>query len=343
MKKLPILSILFLLLSVVSFPSVAGELVLYIAATGSSDGNSGLEPGSPIRTLDKALSILNAKRVAGELNRDVRISIKGGNYYCRELSDEWNFFNPPYKLTIEGINNPVFHGHNQDGVKCAKGVWMLVRHGKINTGLTIKGLKITKYKGAITIIGSDEPTSVKANISITNNIFEKLGDLHYSSNSAGKGAILLTRTNGNFITNNTFTDIENIYDNRGLIHAVYFTSEAKGNLVQNNNFVNVSGSTIKITDFSNNNVIINNSFTKTTTAIVDRWCGARTEDDISKCPGGMPQCPSWGTVIDTQTEQYKNVFLSEVSQAYGIYKVPAGQLCRFNPLSTFRYTTIYTP
>lgn len=332
--------VLFLITGFFPLQSLAAEKIIIISAGGGSDANDGSSLKNSIRTLDRAQRILFEARQKGEQLEDIRIAFTGGDYYCREMESAWSFFNPPFRITFDGaFSGPRarFHGKSADGVKCKRGVWLYVKHGKIDTGLTISGFSVDYYKGGITIVGPDDQTKVKANVTISDNVFSNLGDLHYTSTSAGKGAIIMTRSNGNKITKNLFQNIENGTDRSGLIHAIYQTSLSGGHMIEGNTFEQISGSAIKVTDFSNSNTIRSNHFSYTPAAFDDRWCGAL--ENPSECPGAVPQCPSWNNLLELEDPLSRNVVGPGVKRVFRVVEIPPGQECRFDAPAKPRFMT----
>ena len=312
--------------------SAFAEITYYIKDRGGSDNFTGTTPATAFRTLDRVHQILHNERPTD----DVRIIILQGHYYCREMKVPWTYFNYPYTVTIEGaqVHNrrATFYGHDANNKRCDRSVWLWIKHSKIATGLTISNLTIKNYRGAISIEGrANEPSRTDNGIKIVGNIFEKIGDAHYTSSAVGKGAILLRNTFGNIISGNIFSEIQNKYETRGLIHGVYFRSMSHRNQVVANKFIDISGSAIKLTDYSNENRFYRNTFEKTTWAIVDRWCGAK-EDPTTACGNAEPQCPSWGNKFDLSTNN-RNYVGPNVRSVW-VAEIPEGQTCRYPPSAT---------
>jgi hypothetical protein len=82
-------------------------------------------------------------------------------------------------------------------------------------------------------------------------------------NEYGWGAVTLTNSSHNRITQNHFVEIENAYGWQGYIHGVYVTHFSSYNQITYNRFTTVSGDPIKTRDRSNFNDFARNTFTRT--------------------------------------------------------------------------------
>lgn len=304
-------SILFAGLLLAGEPSCAWDI--YVAPDGA-DSNEGSSMEAPLASMGAA-----HKRLL-ELEKEYRVSepstvwVAPGNYYCRGMGrgrrSNWTYYSPSGEVSIQPLAQiaapasksendalrPTFYGVDENGKPCRESVWMTVRHGKVRMGLAIRGLKIKHYRGALSIAGwKKEITRVDQEITITNMVFEEIGDLYWKADIAGKGAILLDYTFGNLIEGNVFRRIQNdrivikeeiqgkiqekIQITSGLIHGIYFAHAASRNRVVGNRFAEASGSAIKLTDYSNLNRFEHNHFNNVQQVINDRWCGARNQPE----------------------------------------------------------------
>lgn len=293
----------------------AFALDLYVSSTGSDTvAHDGRTIAKALRSINRAHDILNALSPAPAEN--VRIRIMPGNFKCSNMPLAWTFKNG-YAVSIEAyeavqsaipsststadLNRPVFLG--MDGTtKCAKANWLAVTDSNTSLNLTVKNLKIEKYRNAITVLGSTNAINRNlANITISNMVFENLGDKYYHPSDAGKGAVVLTNTAGITFSQNYFKNIENeLATEEGLIHAIYFTQNASKNKVLGNHFYNTSGSAIKLSHYSNNNVFLDNNFNMVQQALNDRWCGSRDTESDRNCIDNYEtlQCPSWSNQFE---------------------------------------------
>jgi hypothetical protein len=232
----------------------------------------------------------------------------------------------------------VFIGDEINGAPCLAGetsVFFTLFHGKNeSTLITLKDLKITRYRGGITIAcatpkctpPSESPPTVSSGNIIDGVIFDQIGDAYWASSvdAAGKAAILLNHTRGTRIVNSTFSRIDNIPSREGLIHAIYMTSVVQNTIVIDNTFIGGTGAIIKITDFSNNNLIQNNSFADNIFGIRDRFSGSFLGEEPI-------HCASWGTIISGNT--FTNVTTPAVAYGYA----SGTSSCRFTePPSNIR-------
>jgi hypothetical protein len=345
MEKLLVYKRQFLLLFIVLIIGLPGHaLTIYLRATGSSDGNSGLSYTKAVRTLQRAHQILLNRKP----NEPVTIRVGPGKYHCRGMTKPWTFRNghpvvitsvhslaSPANQSHADARRPVFYGVTPSGELCAnrRSIWMVINHGKVNMNLTIRNLKVTRYRGAITIQNpfSSSSTRVNQNVRVNNMAFMKIGDQYYPQNTAGKAAILLTNTYGSRFEKNYFYHIKNNRvirgkSTKGLIHAFYFSSKASRHVVRDNVILGFTGSAIKLTNYSNANLFEYNRFSYGPTAIVDRWCGSK--EDPSICAGGIAQCPSWNNDFSLRNNRGSNLSLAYRAI---IQPIPRGQDCGIPP------------
>jgi len=336
--------------------------VLYIKNTGSSDGNGGKDQNDSLRTLRKAHQML----VDYPPVTDVDILIGPGTYYCRgmwnavtQVTEHWTFNNghtirikplnavtSPAIASADDVNRPIFSGLDEEGNFCGghdavgnpigPGVWMALDHDGKSVKIEISGLKIQKYRGAIYLTNT-APGATSSNssqdIKISNMVFQRIGDFYNNSNGTGYAALLVTKTSGVDIEDNYFDQIRNTASGADLLHAIYFSQFSSNNLINNNVFHGGSGSAIKLTHYSNDNVFTNNSISYFLLAVKDRWCGSRPENgDDKTCiesPAG-PQCPSWNNEFALGANGNTVSSLTNTSGSkICIDAIPANQTCDF--------------
>jgi hypothetical protein len=324
--------------------AATGPLRFYLAARGGTDANDGLAPDRPLRTLDRVHAILVATRP----DRDIFVEVGAGTYACREMTTPWTFVNghpivieaqspvsSPASTSEGATARPVFSGLDDTGERCPRSNFLTVQHGHVAVRLTLRGLAIAGYRGALTFAGTSPGTTrVDQEIHVDNMVFTNIGDAYHrvvhadGTVLAGKGAILLRQTFGNTITNSVFRHVRNGDATAGQVHALYFTSLASRMVVTGNVFDDLSGGAIKISDYSSLNRFANNSFSRAPAAYVDRWCGA-LEDPATAC-GGEAQCPSWENIFELAT----NATTAILGAAVQVYPIPSGQTCRYAPLAS---------
>lgn len=210
---------------------------------------------------------------------------------------------------------------------------MNVQHDGGPLNLTIEGLAVTRYRGGLSVKAAD---GVEADpdlgVEVRNVVFERIGDKYHHREREdgtwleGKGAILLTRASGGLFVDNWFHHVRNVEESAGLIHAMYLTSHASRHRVEGNTFHGVTGAIVKLTDFSNENVFVDNHFSHGQLAVRDRWCGA-LEDPDEEC-GGEAQCPSWDNLFPMERNTWGNL---EGDDPVRVLDVPEGQTCAEAP------------
>jgi endoglucanase len=124
--------------------------------------------------------------------------------------------------------------------------------------------------------------------------FQNIGDKYGPGPGIdGFGAILLTDSSNNIISNNTFDNIENTGSTTGQIHGIYDTHFSSTNAITSNKFENISAEAIKVRDRSNFNVVEHNTFTATggVSAYRDQFCDQAC---VNANPGTSRQCASYG-------------------------------------------------
>jgi hypothetical protein len=314
-----------------------GDVTLYLAVDGA-DTNDGRSPDAPLASLQGAHDRLAALDPTG----NVDILVAPGTYYCRGLADAWTFHKGapislrptvevpgPAKDEAEHADRPVFEGRDADGNNCADSVWFQLHHSGTPTPFSIQGFLITRYRGAISIVGEEGITAdPDLGVTVHNVAFQRIGDkYHYREHTdgtwlEGKGAILLTRSSGCTFTDNWFDNIRNVEGSEGLIHAIYFTSRASRHLVSGNTFHGCTGAMIKLTDYSNENQFLDNQMSYAPHGLRDRWCGA-DEDPEERCDGDA-QCPSWENYFPTERNTWGNL---DAGDPVTVLDIPDGQTC----------------
>lgn len=325
-------------------PPPPGDVVLYVAVDGD-DAATG-DPDAPLASMQGVHDRLVALAPTGSV--DVRIA--PGEYYCRGMAEDWTFNNgapirvgpdgdvaSPAKENAEDPKRPVFYGRDASDENCDVSVWFTVRHVGVAIPMTIEGLAIMRYRGAITIAAEEGVTDdPDLGIAIRNVVFQRIGDkYHYREHTdgtwlEGKGAILLTRTSGCSIEDSWFDNIRNVEGSEGLVHAIYFTSRASRHRVEGNTFHGGTGAHVKLSDYSNENRFLDNHFSYAPHGVRDRWCGA-DEDPVEACEGGVPQCPSWDNYLPTERNTWGNLDAGDIAT---ILAIPEGQVCDQPPPSS---------
>jgi hypothetical protein len=297
-------------------PAAATRLTVYLApaSKGGSDQHSGLSPASPVLTLARAQRVLQQQKPTG----DVQIRIDQGTYTAGQ--SRWTFYVPGHTISFLPINYVIGHGRppggdpafvdtTSHGVHTA-GWWLQAQEpasGPLRdggtTGLRFYYLRIEDYTNGISLDGQaghvsqNHGTYIKPSIGVNGNTvsgitFSDIGD-RFAPGQTGFGAILLTDSSGNHITNNTFDHIENASATAGKIHGIYVTHFSSSNTVTANLFTTISSFAVKVRDRSNFSDVEHNRFSATggSSAYRDEFCD---EACVRANPGTARQCASYG-------------------------------------------------
>jgi hypothetical protein len=322
-------------------PPDTTPVTLYMAEDGDDTASGASD--APLASLQG----VHDRLVALDTHGTVDVRIRAGTYYCRGMVDWWTFHNgahirigpdgdvsSPAADHADDPDRPVFEGRDETDTNCDDSVWLQVRHAGVETPMTIEGLFVTRYRGAISIKADDAVTSdPDLGITIDNMAFQRVGDkYHYRERSdgtylEGKGAILLTQASGCSVTDSWFDNIRNVEESAGLVHAIYFTSQASRHLVQGNTFHGCTGAMIKLSDYSNGNRFLDNQISYAPHGLRDRWCGA-SEDPEGECEEGEAQCPSWENYYPYERNTWGNI---DAEDPVTVVRIPDGQTCAFDP------------
>lgn len=321
-------------------PEVAAT-VFHLGPEGDDDA-PGTSAEAPLLTLEGARLRVDALGPDGE----VEILVAPGTYRCAGLASEWSLHRnapvtirasaevpSPAKDHAEDPGRPVFEGTDEAGEPCEESVWVQVRHAGEPLLLTIEGLTVTRYRGAISV-KADDGIDADPDLDMTmhNMVFQRIGDrYHYREHEdgtwlEGKGAILFTHASGCRVTEAWFDQIRNVDGSAGLVHAIYFTSHASRHVVEGNTFHGTTGAMVKLTDFSNENQFLDNQWSYGPHGVRDRWCGA-DEDPEERCDGEA-ECPSWDTYFPYERNTWGNI---DHGDPVTILDIPDGQTCAHAP------------
>lgn len=316
--------------------SAADLLTVYLApdSKGGSDQNTGLSPSSPVLTLARAQQVLVAQQPAG----DVEIRIDQGTYV--EAQTTWNFYVPGHAISFMPGNyvigqgrppggDPVF-SDTGSGTAHTAGWWLQAQepasgplHDGGTTALRFYYLYVQDYTNGLSLDGQaghawhdnqSPPMYIKPSAGLNGNTvfgmtFANIGD-KFGPGQTGYGAILLTDSSANNISNNTYDHIENAGADAGLIHGVYVTHFSSYNTINANKFTTITSNAVKVTDRSNVDVIDSNRFNATggQSAYRDNFC----DEACALANPTARQCASYnnrffyntvGTVLGRTTKQ----------------------------------------
>jgi len=269
----------------------AGELcprVYHLAADGD-DSADGFGEGAALRTLARVQELLEADPPSC----DVEVSIAPGTYGGQRVV--WRFTMPEHRISFlaaDPEDRPVFDGC-ADPSDCG-GTFFTLRHADgEETNLHFSYLRVQRYQTAISLNGNRnaEATSNGSN-RIYGCVFDRIGNVFDSSLEPSTACVRLVNSDDNEITNNHFIDVVNTRSG-GLIHAIYAAHMSDRNTIRANRFLRSSGDPVRLRDYSNDNVIVDNRLIRvgTTAGYTDWYCD---HDARSDCTKPDPECPSWG-------------------------------------------------
>ncbi len=195
--RLTVVLLLCLLLTALAQPlsATTDTFKIYLAERGSTDANDGSSWSQSIRTLQQAYEILQEEKP----DQPVEILIGPGEYRCRGMEEPWRFFNG-HPITIKALgtvpspavdsenhpNRPVFWGIESDGSVCEtrsgkpEGNLLTIVHPRIATHITVQDIKITRYRGGITVTNQSPklPSRIDQDVTIDNVAFVRIGDAY---------------------------------------------------------------------------------------------------------------------------------------------------------------------
>ena len=280
-----------LLLNILPFTSNlnaadTSPLVVLMSPTGS-DENDGLSLDTPILTLQRAQEVIRA--AVPNRNRNVEVRIAPGTYLNQTV--KWNFTMPANPIKFMPLfndkNRPVFDGTDRGRT------WFVLDHkAGEETNLIFYYIRVQNYQTAISLEGdrNQEATSNGSN-QIYGCYFYNIGNVSAPDTKPSTAAIRLVNSDDNSIENNHFVNIINV-NKCGLLHTIYIAHASDRNKILRNHFENGCGDPIRVRDFSNYNVINENTFVRIgeNAAYTEWFCDHEERTDCTK-PG--PECPSW--------------------------------------------------
>ena len=299
-------------------PAATSVFTIYLApaSKGGSDSHTGLTTSSPILTLARAQQVLQQKKP----DTDVQVRITQGTYVAGET--DWTYYIPGHTISFMPVNYVLGQGRPAGGdpvfAETSKHFWWwfhalepAAATAPLHNGGTQRAAGSTTWRceGYANGIGLDgqtghpsvnsqglyiKPSTGLNGNSVTGMTFLNIGDKYGPGPGIdGFGAILLTDSSGNFISNNTFDNIENTGSTTGQIHGIYDTHFSSTNTITLNKFENISAEAIKVRDRSNFNVVEHNTFIATggVSAYRDQFCDQAC---VNANPGTSRQCASYG-------------------------------------------------
>ena len=285
--------LVFTLLFISSFPSISATnaadttpLIILMSPAGS-DENDGLTLDTPILTLERAQQVI---RVAvPKRDRDVEVRIAPGTYLNQTVI--WDFTMPANSIKFMPLfndeNRPIFDGTDRGGT------WFTLKHSDgQETNLIFHYIRVQNYQTAISLEGdrNQEATSNGSN-QIYGCYFYNIGNVSAPDKKSSTAAVRLVNSDDNRIENNHFENIINL-QKCGLLHAIYIAHMSDRNKILRNHFENGCGDPIRVRDFSNYNIIAENTFIRIgKEAAYSEWfCDHEQRTDCTK---PTQECPSW--------------------------------------------------
>lgn len=184
-----------------------------------------------------------------------------------------------------------------------RGIWLRIEANCTDCRrLTISGMRISDYVTAIHIPGQSlERAGGASNVSITNNIFERIGGRAPGSRPS-TAVIRLVGSSRNLISGNTFLDIQN-ESHCELLHAIYLAHGSSDNVIHDNIFGNSCAIAIKVRDGSNRSLIVDNKFEDQSDPRVfqDWFCDPARRRRLGGCRTPEGECPSYGNTFWNNT------------------------------------------
>ncbi len=293
-------------------PELAGEAPVFevFLAPNGSDSNNGRSLASPILTIGRAQQILAAASPAA----DMRVWVLPGRYLGQKTT--WTFTRPGRRIIFEAYDpdapKPVFDGTLANGSKPG-GTWLqLSFSGGRNTNLEFRNLRFENYGTAISFNGDrNRANGFNGGNVISGCYFYRIGNVFNPVLGYSTAAVRLVNSKENIIENNDFVDIINMTSG-GSLHAIYAAHLSDRNFILQNRFINNSGDAVRVRDYSNDNVVLDNVYIRAGNWGYSEWyCD---QDARTDCTKPTPECPSWGN------EFRNNLLVSAWSGSLGVWE-----------------------
>ncbi|KAF2965401.1 hypothetical protein GQX73_g8177 [Xylaria multiplex] len=230
-----------------------------------SDSNTGANAADAVKTLKGVLAKVTTAKPADSVN----IVVAEGTFVNQSVV--WTYFNgqpitfaPPAGAT----SKPIFDGEGT-GL-----TWFTMgdsADSTVPTNMHFIGLTVTNYWLGLDL-GRDKAPGNSHN-EVRDMLFERVGAFytHGLPNPKGYAALRLRQSSNNTITSNRFHGVKNSNaadsngdgeneDLTGYIHAIYAAHNARGNVISNNEFNQVTGDAVRTRDGSDDNLIDGNRF-----------------------------------------------------------------------------------
>ncbi|KAI1110533.1 pectin lyase fold/virulence factor [Nemania sp. NC0429] len=270
---------------------------LYLSPSGS-DSNTGASATRALKTLGGVLARVKAAKPSDAVD----VIVASGTFVGQSVV--WTYFTGQpitFAAAADATTKPVFDGEGASNL-----TWFTMGDSAdvaTPTNLRFVGLKVTNYWLGLDL-GRDKAPGNSHN-EVRNMLFERVGGLYAreqpstNPNPKGYAALRLRRSSNNTITGNRFHGVKNPGSGAGsgadaedltsYIHAIYLAHGARGNVVADNEFNQVTGDAVRTRDGSDDNLIQGNRF------VVAGKYSAYSDwiDDAA----GDKECPSRGNVF----------------------------------------------
>lgn len=225
--------------------------------------------------------------------RDVLLKFRPGVYVGVNL--RFDISNQPsscaasFSLDRDGLGRVVFEGRQSPRFLT------LLTDRPYYPG-SVRNVEIRNYLNGIGVINDAkngvgaEVVSGKKGLTIDNVVFDRIGaeSSKKKGEPTGWGAITLSFTHNNVLTNNKFSGLGNATDSF-LMHAVYLY-RSSGNRIESNYFGAMDGAVLKFRDDASRNIVSYNKFRFEGSSLMQEWfCNADVRG-AKNCP--VPECPS---------------------------------------------------
>jgi hypothetical protein len=250
---------------------VRATTTFYMSPSGS-DSNSGASATAALKTLKGAHTKVTAAKPVDAVN----IVVAEGTYTGQSVI--WTYFNgqpitfaPPSDTATTSKSKPVFDGEGT-GL-----TWFTMgdsSDANTPTNLHFVNLAVTNYWLGLDL-GRDKAPGDSRN-EVRGMLFERVGAFytHNLPNATGYAALRLRRSSNNTVAGNRFHGVKNSAvappdtdgdgvgdtDLTAYIHAIYLAHNSRGNVVEDNEFNQVTGDAVRTRDGSDDNLIVGNRF-----------------------------------------------------------------------------------
>lgn len=283
---------------------------IYISTTQCDEANGSiLRPFSSLEEASDYLESLNPQS-------DVEIRIIGNKGKYINHSVVWKYYNATYSTKIVGYPESSYAEFQaSDDNPPYEPFFKFVASNGERTNIIFERIIVSNYVSRAINISGDRENRVSGwngNNAVLDCKFLGIGNARMQDRPMVYSAIGFSNSRDNTIEECEFIDIENSnsggYPQDSIstmsssistedlpIIGIYLAHNSYNNIITDNSFNNIKGDCIRIRDYSNNNIIVNNYFYKSGwKAICTMWyCNRR----FQKCTKMKSECPSYENVF----------------------------------------------